>query len=133
MPRALCLGMPGQDRNKNQCFFCNVILGRVTLSPTGLHLLHCSPLAVTLTAASGAPSYEITSHMTVFFISNQSIITQALCTLSTEGIVSLLPRNISLPSCPPRTSHHPSITVVAVIDIVEDSLKICTLSWVCAD
>ena len=31
----------GQDRNKNQCVFGNVIiLGRVTLSPTGLHLLH---------------------------------------------------------------------------------------------
>ena len=32
--------MPRQDRNKNQCVFCNVILGQVTLYPTGLHLLH---------------------------------------------------------------------------------------------
>ena len=32
--------MPGQDRNKNQCVFCNVILGQVTLSPTGSHRLH---------------------------------------------------------------------------------------------
>jgi hypothetical protein len=39
-PGHLCLGMPGQDRNKNQCVFCNVVLGQVTLSPTGSHLLH---------------------------------------------------------------------------------------------
>jgi hypothetical protein len=30
----------GHDRNKNQCVFGNFILGQVTLSPTGLHLLH---------------------------------------------------------------------------------------------
>ena len=39
-PGHLCLAMPGQDRNKNQCVFCNVILGQVTLSPTGSHRLH---------------------------------------------------------------------------------------------
>ena len=38
LPRAF---MPGHDRNKNQCIFCNIILGQVTLSPTGSHLLHC--------------------------------------------------------------------------------------------
>ena len=32
--------MPGHARNKNQCVFCNVIMGQVTLSPTGSHLLH---------------------------------------------------------------------------------------------
>ena len=31
--------MPGHERNKNQCVFCNVILGQVTLSPTGWYLL----------------------------------------------------------------------------------------------
>ena len=43
-PGHLCLGMPGQDRNKNQCVFCNIILGQVTLSPKGSHLLHWSSL-----------------------------------------------------------------------------------------
>jgi hypothetical protein len=32
--------MPWLDRNRNQCVFGNVILGQVTLSPTGWHLLH---------------------------------------------------------------------------------------------
>ena len=27
--------VPGQDRNKNHCVFCNIVLTRVTLSPTG--------------------------------------------------------------------------------------------------
>ena len=34
--------MPGHDRNKNQCVFCNIILGQITLSPTESHLLHCT-------------------------------------------------------------------------------------------
>ena len=34
--------MSAHDRKRNQCIFCNVILGQVTLSPTGLHLLHCN-------------------------------------------------------------------------------------------
>ena len=40
IPRALCLVM--HECNKNQCVFCNFILGQVTLSPTEWHLLHRS-------------------------------------------------------------------------------------------
>jgi hypothetical protein len=46
--------MPGHYRIKNQCVFCNFILGQIMLSPLGLHLLHwgvfCGPNLIRLIA-----------------------------------------------------------------------------------
>jgi hypothetical protein len=36
--------LPRHDLNENQCLYCNIILGQVTLSPTGSHLLHCKQI-----------------------------------------------------------------------------------------